>query len=273
LFSVFGMTVLPVRQSRLRFVTESVKKLSRFFLEGAGDVVFELGYVVGHIIEVAGFAKAVHPFGGIGQLKVDFGGAFTELLFGAAKQLTAVVLFLVEGVLELFVIEVEYLFEQEYGAFQGLKLAVQHFHGGREVHIKVEVGKIGLNEAVKYFGHIVHVLFLFPLEGAEVIEAVVGDGADEVCLYILDRFLLHAQPFDEGLLHDVLSVFLAAHQVISNGVQQGLIKRYGLSLIHVYKVFARYGYFLQNPSVTDAGIESFLATTIHLFVRRDIVKE
>jgi hypothetical protein len=65
-----------------------------------------------------------------------------------------------------------------------------------------------------------------------MVEAIVGNGLDQIRFGVLDFFLIDTQPARKSFLHNVFSVLFAAHQIISDGVQQRLIERYRLRLCH-----------------------------------------
>ena len=64
-----------------------------------------------------------------------------------------------------------------------------------------------------------------------MIEAVIGNGLDQIRFGILDFCLVDAQPFHESILHHIFRIGLAAQQIIGDVVQQRLVECDGLSVV------------------------------------------
>src|SRR5690606_5121591 len=149
--------------------------------------------------------------------------------------LPILIFLLVQGLLQRFIIEAKYLLKDENSAFQGLQLVLQRLKGLLDVSLKVEVREVRLFESTQDFGKIylaqlAEKVLLLALHRFQVVSAVVYNRLDKVRLEVDDLPRFHGQEPQKGLLYNILRVFLAPHEIIGNGLEEGLIEGNRLSM-------------------------------------------
>lgn len=210
------------------------------FADGGSNVFLQLVHQVAGVTEVASIAKAFHQLRGIRQLEIDARRFLAQFFLGPAEKLAAVFFFLVEHLLQVFIIEVKNFLQQIHRTLQRFKFRMQYFKSSSEVDVEIEVREVGFFEVFDDLGHVVETILLLLAQRIKMIQTVVRHRANKVRLGIIDLLLINTQPAHKSLLYDIFRILLTAYQVVGDRMQHRLIQGYGLCVAHGVNPLQRY---------------------------------